>query len=135
MKLTLTISNPQIAARAVEVVRGLTFDPLHEVIIRPLKDNRSLRQNRTFHGWMNFVSQQIAETSGKFYPAKAWKEYFKDMFLGMEVIEVHGKQISRARKTSELDVKDMAEFMTLVDRYCVTEFHIYVPLPTDQERT
>jgi hypothetical protein len=127
--LTLQLANPQVVALACDRLQRLDLSQGWEQVLRIKKDSRSLRQNRTFHGWMTEISQKFAEATGRFAPAKWWKEYFKEMFLGEESFEVNGKVVTRTRHTSDLNTADMAEFMTKVDHYCGSELNIYVTLP------
>lgn len=133
MKHTFIIRSEEIASRACEAVRGLDFSQVHEVVVRPHKSNRSLAQNRTLHGWMTERSQKFAEATGKFATSKWWKEYFKEMFLGSESFEVNGKIITKTRSTADLKVGEFAEFLTTIDRYCVTELHIYLTRREDYD--
>lgn len=128
---TFTISNEQARERACEVINSIPIDPLHEVVIKEKKANRSLAQNSLLHRWMSEVSQQIMATHGKFYSPEHWKWYFKDMFLGNESIAFKNKTITQLKSTSKLKVGPFAEFLTTIDRYCITEMGICLSQPED----
>ena len=131
MKANFTIISEAVAARAMIAVRDLPLDPLHEVIIREKKKGRSLAQNRLLHSWCSHVSEMVAETHGEHVSPKKWKWFFKDLFLGYDVVEVRGKMIHELRHTSDLKVKPFTELLEKIDAYCVTDLQITLPHPSD----
>ena len=131
MKKTLLINNPRAVDYACELIRDLDFGKVHEVVIREKRANRSLAQNRLLHSWLNEVSEKVAETHGEHVSPTKWKWYFKDLFLGYDVVEVRGKMIHELRHTSNLKVKPFTELLEKIDAYCVTELKVTLPHPSD----
>ena len=117
MKETFTIVDAQVRDRAAEVVLRLTFDPLHEVVVRVKRKDRSLAQNNTLHMWCGQISQAVYESHGKFYPPEHWKEWLKQLFLGQETIVMGKKTLTRTCPTSKLNVKEFADFLDKIDHY------------------
>ena len=122
MKETFILTSAQVRDKAAEMVRGLTLDPVHEVVVRPYRKDRTLAQNATLHLWMTVVSQWAGEHHGKFFPSSHWKEYFKQMFLGEETIRIGKRVITRTVPTSSLKVKQFAELLDSIDHYVGAEF-------------
>ena len=131
MKEHFTIVHEGARDRACEVINSLSFSEPHEVIIRPYKSSRSLAQNNLLHKWCAHISQAVAESHGKFYPAEHWKEYLKAMFLGEETITMGKKTLTRTRKTSELKVGEFAQFLTDIDHYSGAQLKIWLPHPDE----
>lgn len=130
---TIVIHNQDLRRRAASAVRNIMSEPLMEVVIRPHKSQRSIAQNALLHAWMKEVSVQYAESHGKFYSPEMWKEYFKRIHLGEETIEVAGKAKTITKKSRDLKVKEMTEFLEFIDHFCGSEMSIFLPHPEDRE--
>jgi hypothetical protein len=131
LKKRFTIIDKEVAHRAGETVKHLPLSPAHEVIIREHKSSRSLAQNNTLHMWCAQISQEVAESRGKFIPADHWKEWLKSLFLGEETLQIGKKTITRIRPTSSLNVGEFAEFLTKIDHYSGSQLGICLNHPDE----
>ena len=130
---TIIIRNPELRAMAAKAVSHLKAEPLMEVCIREHKSQRSVAQNALLHAWMKEVSVQRAESHGEFHAPAMWKEYFKRLHLGEETIEVAGRAKTITKKSRNLKVKEMTEFLEFIDHFCGSEMNIFLPHPEDRE--
>ncbi len=133
MKHSLKLNNEQIRSRARQIIDSVPLDPVHELIIRPAKSKRSLRQNNTIYGWFRYVSLEYAEATGKFYTQDQWKEYFKSLFGYTEEAGIMGKVIVRQKSTADYTTAEMSKFMEQMDFYCGSELQIFLPIPGMEE--
>jgi hypothetical protein len=113
---------------AEAVYNYLTDTPITgtlSVIIKKYHRDRSKEQNKLLHVWFNYISRQYYLTHGSLYTPEAWKEYLKKLILGQESLEgPRETTIVRTRRTRDLSVKEMAEFMEQLVALCATEFNI-----------
>lgn len=64
-----------------------------------------------------------------FYTVEAWKEYFKELFGEIEVLETPNGPVSRYKSFSKYTVDEMRKFMDAMNHYCGSELEIFLPLP------
>ena len=103
----------------------LTITDTLSVVIKKYRRDRSKEQNKLLHVWFNYISRQYYLMHGKLYAPEVWKEYLKKLILGEESLEgPRGTTVVRTRRTRDLNVKEMAEFMERLVEYCVTEYDI-----------
>jgi len=94
------------------------------VTVKEYRRSRSKEQNALIHVWFTYISKQYYLTHGELYSPNVWKEYLKKMILGEEVIDVPHGTITRTKRTRDLNVGQMTEFMEHMVIYCATEFEI-----------
>lgn len=94
------------------------------VTVKPYHRDRSKEQNALIHVWFNYISQQYSLTRGELYSPVAWKEYLKSTLLGIESFDVPRGTMTRTKRTRDLSVKEMTEFMEQMVWYCATEYNI-----------
>lgn len=112
---------------AEAVYAHLTTVPIPEtlvVIIKKHKPDRSKQQNALFHVWMVYVSKRYYLSHGLHYSPKVWKEYFKREMLGEETLDGPKGSMMRTRRTRDLSVYDMADFMLRLTVFCLEEYEI-----------
>lgn len=112
---------------ADEVYRYLCTTPIPktlEVVIKVFCRDRSKEQNALFHVWLSYISKQYYLTHGTHYSPKVWKEYFKRELLGEETLLGPKGRMVRTKRTRDLCVKDMSEFMERMTVMCAEEWDI-----------
>ncbi|MFV2057335.1 MAG: recombination protein NinB [Thiohalomonadales bacterium] len=112
---------------AEAVYTYLTTTPITkplQVVIKVFKRDRSKEQNALFHVWAAYISKQYYLTHGTHFAPKVWKEYFKKEFLGEETLEGPRGTMVRTRRTRDLSVPEMSEFMLRLTVYCLEEYNI-----------
>lgn len=115
------LRNDKVKAAAVKAVQEASTDPSAEVIVRPYKERRSLKQNKLFHHLCRDVSEQYALTYGVWYSPKSWKLYFKHLFLGDDpVLMPNGKVGFHDISTTDLTVERMQNFIDKVLAFATT---------------
>ena len=129
------LNSPDVVNNLIRKLTQLKFDgsmPIFEADVKEYKKNRSIAQNRLMHGWFLQISKERQEAGHKIYTPKVWKEYFKTMFLGEEVIELpNGKFKIQSIRTRDLNTKEMTEFLEKVDHYAGSELEIQLFHPDD----
>jgi len=118
LKNSTIINNEAEKLAFVEKMAIATIDKPILIETSLYKKDRSLAQNRLFHMWMNEVSAHYYETQGIKSPPRAWKVYFKQLFLGEDVHVINKKQVVAVRGTSSLNVLQFTEFLNDIDIYC-----------------
>ena len=67
MKKTLAIKNIIIRNRAVELVRNIPLDEIHEVIVRPYKVDRNLLQNAYYWKILSIIGEELGYTKDELH--------------------------------------------------------------------
>lgn len=110
-----------------------------EVIVRKAEDERSLRANRFYWGFVLKTVAHFVELVGHKYSADAWHELFKRQFLGYEIKKYHvaGKKkmqiIRRLRSTADLTVKQFCVYLEQIIAYGATDLGIEWECPAPKE--
>jgi hypothetical protein len=151
---TFHLSTPAIRANCLAFISQLE-DPHAIVTIKNKKETRSAAQHRLKWQWMAYIAKERAGNEG--WDNETWNRFFKGKYMrGLllaqdEEYHTFFAQADRmlenapddgarawakrtfidAIKTEWLNVKGMSEFMTLIDRYCLTEFGLRLPVPDD----
>ena len=100
--------------------------------VSPYVKNRSLAQNKLLHLWLTDINDRAYSVTGKCLGVKAWKTFFKDLFLGSLIIEVYGeKLITILRSTADLDTKEFTEFLEKIDHWAIDNLELQLPHPDD----
>lgn len=94
---------------------------------------RSLNQNALIHVWFKHLAKAFnAEYGDDYWTADKVKEYFADLF-GQDEITPDGKVWRRPLSTSELNKRQMYEYMERIQAHVAVENGITVPLPDDDK--
>ena len=89
-------------------------DKIYEVFIKLYKKNRSVAQNNTYWMWLADMSPDIG------YTTKELHEVLKVRILGVDRRVVDGVELVIPKSTTELDTKEMAEYLTKVEILAAT---------------
>lgn len=94
------------------------------------EDDRSLRQNKFYWGYVIKTIAHQARINGQRYTGDAWHELFKREHLGYEVkkVSVAGAKrkrvIRRLRSTTDLTVRQMSKFLEAVMAFAASELGV-----------
>ncbi|HEC73136.1 MAG TPA: hypothetical protein ENI26_02050 [Methylophaga aminisulfidivorans] len=151
---TFHISTPVTRANCIAFISQID-DPNAIVVIKNKKETRSAAQLRLKWVWMGVLQKERAGFEGR--NREGWNRYFKGKYIrpilldqdeqyhefftnADRMLEQAPDDETRkwaintfldAIKTEWLNVKNMHEFMTLIDRYCTHQFQISLPVPND----
>ena len=88
------------------------------------KSKRSAAQNACLHGWCRHISRTWAERTGDQFSPAAWKEWFKRQYLGEESMTVGSRTVDVTKKSSDLTVPEMRDFLEWIDHFAGAELEI-----------
>ena len=125
-KQTFVIRNDADRGRVVGLLLGLDTSRATDVIIGPHVKKRSLNQNSLLHKWFAI----IAEFSGD--SEASTKSDLKAMFSPIVESKIEAGRM-RPLDTSEMDTKQMSEFMDRVSAWAAG-MAIRLPVPEDLGR-
>ncbi|MDZ4344449.1 MAG: recombination protein NinB [Candidatus Binatia bacterium] len=92
------------------------------ISVTPYSEQRTLAQNKLLHALLRDVADQV-EVRGRRFSAAAWKEEFRQRFIGTEEIDLpSGERIERGISTTTLNVGQMAEAITMFQAWLASEF-------------
>ncbi len=107
MKKTIILLGQPQRALAIEAIRNAPDD--YVVTISPR--NRTHEQNSLLWAVLQCISEQVMP-DGKFYAPETWLEYFKQRFLGTEMLELpNGKLREVEIRSSRMDKKAFSDFV------------------------
>ena len=122
MKKVFFVRNDFIKGSLFKYLWDLPPDAEYKVVVSDLGNVRSISQNALMHMWFAAYGKFRIQSDGFAMGSKGWKVFFKDMFLGYEVVELpYGKKVTQLRSTKDLSVKEMTEFLQNIDHYCGSE--------------
>lgn len=75
--------------------------------------------------WLNCIQDETGEHKDRLH------EYFKQKFLGGEVITVLNEDISIIVSTTKLDTKQMTDYLNRIQEFASAELGIVLPTPED----
>jgi len=98
--------------------------------VLPYADYLTAQQRKYYHkAILTEISQQVKTEAGKF-AMPVWKEYYRDMFLGDEVLEITdpltgaSKKILQRVSSESLSVKGYSELIEKVTAHAATEYGV-----------
>lgn len=87
-----------------------------EIVVRPMKDKRSVAQNRRYHALIRELAA-IAWLDGRQYSKEAWHEWAKQEFIGWEDLP-NGQR--RGISTTTLSIEDFGNYMTQIEQWAAS---------------
>jgi hypothetical protein len=149
MKQKVIIASEEHRHRAMEILKSLPLDPVHEVDFREFKKNRTLEQNALMWKWFTIIGNELGE------PKEDVAERYKDKFLvniyerddpdyaemvqALREVWRHGmksealnlrKRIVALTSTTTATVKQLSEYMTNIE-HDAASLAISLPHPED----
>ncbi len=124
------IANPEASAHVQHIIRNLDSEKVWIVEIKKKTKARSLSQNALYWRWMNEIASLVSDHTG--YEKDEVHELFKKQFLEPKEVEIGGMGIY-IYSTKNLTTKQMADYMDRIDRFCISELGIGLPIPEEMQ--
>ena len=149
MRHTLKITNEQVKARAIEIIKSLPVDPVHLLRISEYKKDRSAEQNALYWQWLTIIGNDLGESKEDCH------ERYKDGYLvqiyerdnpeyaemvqalrtvwsqGMKQEAVYlRKKIVALTSTTTATVAQMGEYLSEIEKHAAS-LGIRLPFPED----
>lgn len=149
MKQTIIIPDKERRTLALRVIENLPFEPVHEVIVREFKKDRSAEQNSLYWKWLTIIGNELGESKEELH------ERYKDKFLVSiferdnpdyaEMIQslrtvwkqgMHKEALSLRKRivaltsTTDCNTRQMSEYMTTIE-HDAASLSIRLPHPED----
>jgi len=154
MPKKIIIRSDQLKNRAIEVIKNLPINPIHEIVIKPFKEIRSLAQNALYWKWLTLIGLELGMTKDELH--FEYKERFllpilianpedypqfsgimdsinavRDAGLDDKADELY-KLVIRLTSTTIAKTKHMTEYLNDIESHA-TSLGIYLPRPEDQD--
>lgn len=99
------------------------LDRPFEIVIRFLKDKRTIEQNKRMWKLLREVAATVwvPTDAGKHrqYTDKVWHVYFRELFIGVDETEMPDGTTRRTPiSTTTLNVDEMTKYMNDIERWC-----------------
>lgn len=120
------IANEIILRRAIDAVGSLTVQAPGSrwlVTIQPEKTKRSIEQNRRMWVCLTEISQQVF-VDGRRYGKETWHELFGRKYRLIETHWVLGELVYVLRSTTDMSIKEFAEYMTQIEAHATQELGV-----------
>lgn len=120
------IIQPADKRKVIDYVEKLPEGKQYTVKIKLKRKQRSTDQNRLYWMWLKCIMDETGEHKDRLH------EFFKQYFLGADEQWAFGKyQVFVPRSTTELDTKQMSDYLERVQQFAATELGIVLPNPED----
>lgn len=123
-----TIHNTESLSHVQHVISNLDCEKKWDVEIKRKTSGRSLSQNALYWRWMSKIASLVSDHTG--YEKDEVHELFKERFLDPKIIVIADIE-KKIYSTKGLTTKQMADYMNAVDRFCIQELGIGLPIPEE----
>ncbi len=103
----------------------------HEIAIRKQSKAKTLPQLRLAFLWVSVIREFFIESEGKTYTTDQIRAWLNGLFLNPEITTVNGRQVEISPSWAKMKKDEFSEFMDKIDRYCIQELELYLPLPVE----
>ena len=136
MNKALIIRSEEQANLVCEVIKTLPFEPVHEVIIKPHKKNRTLAQNAIYWKWLTILASEygdLKEDRAEYYKEKFLvniyirdDESYNEMVQAIRLIKKEGmlaeyesikKAVLDLTSTTNASVKQFSEYLDSIEKH------------------
>ena len=150
MKHRITCITPEHRNRALAIIGTMPIDPVHEVVIREAKRDRSADQNALYWQWLTIIGSELGMTKDELHEqCKARhlvpiftrdNEDYSAMVAAVQAVRSQGmiaeadalwSQVVRMTSTTDCSVRQMAEYLNEIEREAVG---LGIRLPHPEER-
>lgn len=97
--------------------------------IKPYKRTRNHAQNALLWVWLDAIRKHIYESTGEAYSSEELHEAFKQKFLPTTQVRLNGKLSWVPMSTTKLSVGEMAEYLTKIEVYALTDLDCVLEKP------
>jgi hypothetical protein len=129
VKTAIICRNEALKRRAISLIEGLPCEDVHEVAIRPFKSKRSIEQNRLMWMWIDLIRVHVGDSTGNFFSGEEVHAWLKEKFLPVRIVDISGTAVKCAATTTKLNTKEMADYLTTIERFCASEMGLFLPIP------
>lgn len=122
--------------RAANLVANLPLDGRQwRLVWQEAKEKRRDVQNRLLWMWMSHIQAHMREAFGQIASAEEWHEVFCRKLMPAEAVNVRlpdGTMMDAGRwRSSKASVREMTEYLNLLDAYCTENLGLLLPHPAD----
>lgn len=120
------LRNPDVRARAAQAVRDTPVSDDHPMVVRIVKQTRSLEQNAKFHAICEDMERAGAEWAGKPRTAEQWKVLLVSAHAeatkqGSELVQgLEGEFVNVRESTAAMNKSRSSSLIEYSQAYCVT---------------
>lgn len=109
-----------------EQCRGINWSDPWRLTFEPIKETRSLAQNRRYWALLNEWAQEApSHMDGEWHAPEVWHEFFKRRFLGVSVAEIDGDAVPVVPDSRTLKVAQFGEYMEQVEAWMAEHGLVY----------
>jgi len=116
--------------RVIDIINGLLIEKKWTVEIKRHVKRRTTSQNSLMWKWINEVVEHVKQHTG--YDADDIHEFFKRKFLMPAIVVIGGEEIKKW-STKKLTTTEMSKYMTDIDRWCISELGLSLPIPEQMQ--
>lgn len=122
-KHVYVIQNEDIRSRVMNVIANVPIveGKRWKVTFEEYKANRSLEQNKRYWQLLSAMADHLNENSDVVHTSDILHIFFRNSFLGKDVLEVKGKILEHPRSTSKLNVAEFSEYMQKVEAFIASQ--------------
>jgi hypothetical protein len=150
IRQTFVLRDVQIAENACRFISSLPHKPLHEIIVRPHKKDRTVAQNSLMWLWFTHLAGELGETKDeihyrykKQYLVHIYERDNPDYAAMVEAVRKVYREgdketaehlhdgIVKLTSTRDANVEQFTEYLTDIDRDALDK-HISLPRPEDR---
>jgi len=100
---------------------------------QPLKQKRRDAQNRRYWAILHQIAEQL-KINGNILIAETWHEWAKRRFIGIKEIPLpDGEIIVMGMTSTELEIPEFNDFMTMVEAWAIDQGVIFNDLPATND--
>lgn len=122
--------------RAANLVANLPLDGRQwKLVWQEAKEKRRDVQNRLLWVWMGHIQAHMRDAFGQIASAEEWHEVLCRKLMPAEAVNVRlpdGTMMDAGRwRSSKASVREMTEYLNLLDSYCAENLGLLLPHPQD----
>jgi len=125
------IHNSESLQHVLHVIGNLDCEKAWTVEVKKKTKGRTLSQNALYWRWMDKIASLVSETTG--YEVDEVHGLFKDKFLLKRVVTIGGVETEIPGSTKKLTTKEMVVYMDRIDRFCIQNLAISLPIPCEMQ--
>ena len=125
------IANPESLRHVLHVIGNLDCEKAWTVEIKKKTKARTLSQNALYWRWMENIVSLASEDTG--YEKDELAAYFKSEFLPKRIVTIGGVETEIPGSTKKLTTKEMVSYMDRIDRFCIQNLAISLPIPQEMQ--
>ena len=125
--MLINIHNYKTRQEAIDYISSLDLKKVHQVKITCKRGKRSIDQNALYWMWLTCIEQETGNSKDDLH------DYFRTIYLGVELRNVLGNDYSRLKSTTILDTYQFKQYLDKIQIFANSELGITLPNPEDLE--